>query len=220
MNSTSNVRKTVGFCYRKDKRKRVAHEAANLLYTEQEKEYKQAKSRAAKTLGIHVLPSNFEIARELDEIARASEGKKRQEKLVIMRQQALLIMQTLDKFDPILVGSVWRGTAHHNSDIDITVFAQEPRVVISALEKSSRSITNEKFQITTEKGKKQHSVHIYIKLKLHDTAEIVVRNPEDLDHKVICEIYGDLVTGLTINELERVLKENPTQKFLPVGNSS
>ncbi|UCH31779.1 MAG: DUF4269 domain-containing protein [Candidatus Bathyarchaeota archaeon] len=203
------------FYDRKDKRKRVAHEAANLLYTEQEKEYKQAQYRAAKTLGIHVLPSNLEIAMELDEIARASEGKKKQEKLVTMRQQALLIMQTLDKFNPILVGSVWRGTAHHNSDIDIIAYTQKPQVVISALEKSGRSITQKKFQTTTKKGEKQHSLHIYVKLKIHATAEIVVRNSEVLDRKIKCEIYGDLVTGLTIGELERVLEENPARKFLP-----
>ena len=45
-------------------RNRVAREAALLLYTSQEKEYKQAKKRASETLGARVLPSNLEVAEE------------------------------------------------------------------------------------------------------------------------------------------------------------
>jgi hypothetical protein len=55
-------------------RKRVAREAATLLYSSQEKEYKQAKKRAAKMLSVRVLPSNLEVAEELDKIAEEKEG--------------------------------------------------------------------------------------------------------------------------------------------------
>ncbi|MGD8507086.1 MAG: hypothetical protein PVF15_10545, partial [Candidatus Bathyarchaeota archaeon] len=55
-------------------KKRVAREAALLLYTAQEKEYKQAKKRAAENLGARALPSNSEVARELDAIAEEREG--------------------------------------------------------------------------------------------------------------------------------------------------
>jgi len=41
-------------------KKRVAREAALLLYTSQEKEYKQAKKRATENLGARILPSNAE----------------------------------------------------------------------------------------------------------------------------------------------------------------
>jgi len=58
-------------------RKRVAREAATLLYTSQEKEYKQAKKRAAKMLRVRVLPSNLEVAEELDKIAEEKEGSSR-----------------------------------------------------------------------------------------------------------------------------------------------
>ena len=58
-------------------RERVAHEAAQLLYTSQEKEYKQAKQRASKILGIRILPTNFEVANQLDKIAGEMEGTER-----------------------------------------------------------------------------------------------------------------------------------------------
>ncbi|MEM2254872.1 MAG: tRNA adenylyltransferase, partial [Candidatus Bathyarchaeia archaeon] len=91
-------------------RRKVAREAANLLYLGVEKEYKQAKLRAAKVLGVNVLPTNLEVAMELDKIAEENEGKKRQERLVQMRKEALKLMKILEKYSPVLVGSVWRGT--------------------------------------------------------------------------------------------------------------
>ena len=57
-----------------DLKNKVAREAATLLYFGAEKEYKQAKDRAAETLGTHFLPSNRDIALELDKIAEENEG--------------------------------------------------------------------------------------------------------------------------------------------------
>lgn len=193
----------------------MAQEAAELLYTGQEKEYKQAKLRAAKTLGIRILPSNAEIATELDRIAEEREGKTRGEKLVQMRRQALQIMQVLKNFNPVLVGSVWRGTAHHNSDIDIIVYAKKPEQTIKALQKNNCTITKTEVQTITKQGKKEQSFHIHVTLPSNNQAEIVVHSPEDIDRQAKCEIYRDTVTGLTIQQLQQVLKENPKQKFLP-----
>ena len=43
-------------------RKKVTIEAATLLYDGVEKEYKQAKLKAAKTFGLHYMPTNLEVA--------------------------------------------------------------------------------------------------------------------------------------------------------------
>ena len=94
-----------------DLRGKIAKEAATLLYFGAEKEYKQAKLKAAKTIGTHFLPTNLEVAVELDKIAEAHEGPARKERLIQMRQEALKIMKTLKEYSPILIGSVWRGTA-------------------------------------------------------------------------------------------------------------
>ena len=58
-----------------DLRRRVAREAALLLYTGQEREFLQAKRRAAEILGVRILPSNREVAEELDRIADEREGE-------------------------------------------------------------------------------------------------------------------------------------------------
>ena len=109
---------------------RVAREAATLLYFGAEKEYKQAKEKAAKTLGIHFLPSNLEVALELDKIAEENEGAKRKERLIQMRCEALKIMELLGACRPVLIGSVWRGTIRLGSDIDIAVYSDEPEEIV------------------------------------------------------------------------------------------
>jgi len=60
-------------------------------------------------LRFRVLPSNLEVAEELDKIAEEKEGSSRRELLLRMRKEALQIMKTLEGFDARLVGSVWRG---------------------------------------------------------------------------------------------------------------
>jgi len=196
-------------------KKRVAREAAVLLYTSQEKEYKQAKSRAAQTLGARVLPSNFEVAKELDNIAEEREGRSRQERLLRMRREALQIMEFLKKFHPKLIGSVWRGTAHKNSDIDIVTFSSEPKTVLSQLHKSNFKIVKTEWLSVTKRGRKEESFHIHLILPSGNEVEVVVRNPERIEVKERCEIYGDFMTGLSYPQLKRVLEENPLQKFVP-----
>ena len=45
--------------------------------------------------------------------------------------------------------------------------------------------------------------------------EIVARSSEEAGKKRKCEVFGDEMKGLKVQELEKVLKTNPTQQFLP-----
>jgi predicted nucleotidyltransferase len=195
-------------------RTRVAQEAALLLYTSQEKEYKQAKQRASQTLGARVLPSNLEVAEELDRIAEEREGAQRRELLHRMRNEAQKIMEALKMFSPLLVGSVWRGTARRNSDIDILAFSQEPTQVMSQLQHGF-VVESSEWRSVTKEGKKESSFHIYVLLASGDGAEVVVRSLECLGQPERCETYGDVKTGLSLNQLTKILEENPLQKFVP-----
>jgi len=196
-------------------RKRIAREAAILLYTSQEKEYKQAKKLAAKTLRVRVLPSNLEVAEELDKIAEEKEGSSRGKQLLQMRKEALKIMEALKEFNPRLVGSVWRGTAHQNSDIDIHTFSQDPKPVLDQLQECGYRVTSSEWRSVTKRGKKVSSFHIHLVLSSGNEAEVVVRDPEKLGRLERCEIYGDAITGLSSPQLLKVLKESPLQKFVP-----
>jgi predicted nucleotidyltransferase len=196
-------------------RNKVARESALLLYTSQEKEYKQAKKRAAETLGVRVLPNNLEVAEELDRIAEEREGASRREMLLRMRREAREIMEALEKFNPRLVGSVWRGTARQNSDIDIVTFSQDPNQVLKQLQKHNFESDSSEWRSVTKEGRKESSFHIHFFLPSGDGVEVVVRSPECLGQPERCETYGDVKTGLNLNQLTKVLNENPLQKFVP-----
>jgi predicted nucleotidyltransferase len=196
-------------------RNKVAQEAALLLYTSQEKEYKQAKRRASETLGARVLPSNLEVAEELDRIAEEREGTQRKELLPRMRMEAKEIMEALKEFNPRLVGSVWRGTARRNSDIDVHTFSQDHTQVLYQLQRHNYAIKNSERRSVTKDGKKDTSFHVHVILSSGDSVEVVVRSLDSLGKPERCETYGDAKTGLSLRQLTKILEENPLQKFVP-----
>lgn len=199
-----------------DSKCNVAREAATLLYFGAEKEYKQAKLKAAKTLGAHFLPTNLEVAMELDKFAEENEGSSRKERLIQMRREALKTMLVLKEYCPLLIGSVWRGTIRHGSDIDVAVYHDVPEEILRLLEKAGFRIFKTEWTAVTKKGKHEASFHIYVETSGKQTAELVVRSSEEARRKRKCEIFGDEIKGLNIQDLKRVLKENPAQKFTPV----
>lgn len=195
---------------------RIATEAAVLLYSQQEKEYKQAKHKAADTLKARILPSNKEIADELDRISDEAEGEAKRERLFQMRKEALSLMVVLGDFHPRLIGSVWRGTANKNSDIDIETFAPNPKAVLERLAQNSFTATKSEWQSVTKGKKIETAFHIYLQLPSGHQIEIVARSPEKMSEIEKCEIYGDPIKGLNIHQLKKVLMVNPFQRFLPV----
>jgi predicted nucleotidyltransferase len=198
-----------------DLKRRVAREAATLLYFGAEKEYKQAKDKAAQTLGTHFLPSNLDVALELDKIAEENEGDKRKARLIEMRQEALDVMRLLSAFCPVLIGSVWRGTIKIGSDIDIAVYTDDSEKIIDALKADGVKITKTVWNTVNKKGATLESFHIYAQTQAKHGLEIVVRPSEEAGKKRRCETFGDELKGLNIKELEKVLQSNPTQRFIP-----
>ena len=194
-------------------RGKVANEAASLLYTGQEKEYKQAKLKAAKVLGTHILPSNAEVADALDRIAEEREGETREKNLVLRRKEALQVMESLGEMHPRLTGSVWRGTAHKNSDVDVVAFSNSPENVLRKLEQNNYKIVDKEWQSVTKHGEEIRTFHIRLKLPSNIEGEVIIRRLERLRVKEICEIYGDVQTGLEIDQLERLLETEPARKF-------
>ncbi|MCL5877887.1 MAG: nucleotidyltransferase domain-containing protein [Candidatus Bathyarchaeota archaeon] len=198
-----------------DLKRRVAREAATLLYFGAEKEYKQAKDKAAQTLGTNFLPSNLEVALELDKIAEENEGEKRKDRLIEMRREALEVMRLLSAFCPVLIGSVWRGTIKQGSDIDIAVYTDSPEGVVNVLKAGGVKVTKTAWTSVNKKGVTLGSFHIYAQTQAKHGLEVVARNREEAGKKRRCETFGDELKGLNIRALEKVLSYNPTQRFIP-----
>jgi predicted nucleotidyltransferase len=196
-------------------RKRIAREAASLLYFGVEKEYKQAKLQAAKIVKSKFLPTNLEVALELDKIAEENEGPARNERLIQMRKEALKLMKILKAYKPLLIGSVWRGTICHDSDVDIVVYHDEPEDILKILKQNNLKIMQAEWVAVTKKGKRKSSVHVYVDLPAKEKAEIKIVQGSEAFMKEKCEIYGDEITGLSVQKLEKLFKENPAQRFVP-----
>jgi predicted nucleotidyltransferase len=196
-------------------RKRIAREAASLLYFGVEKEYKQAKLKAAKIVKSKFLPANLEVALELDKIAEENEGSARNERLIQMRKEALKLMKILKAYKPLLIGSVWRGTICHDSDVDIVVYHDEPEDILKILKQNNLKIMQAEWVAVTKKGKRKSSFHIYVELPAKEKAEIKIVQGSEAFMKEKCEIYGDEITGLSVQKLEKLFKENPVQRFVP-----
>ncbi len=194
------------------KRSSIASEAARLLYTGAIEEYVHAKEVAAMSLNVRVFPSNYEVAEELDRLTDELEGAGRQRRLVEMRGLALNIMNKLENFSPRLIGSVWRGTVRRGSDIDLIAFSNDHKRVEAALVDYK---IGEKGEVTFKGG--VHAYHFILHLGDYK-GEVVVRNPVGYVEER-CDIYGDVKQGLTLLELERLLRIEPLRRFVPKRRS-
>ena len=195
-------------------RTQVATEAARLLYNKTVKEYKDAKEMAASSLGTRALPSNYEVAIELDRIVEEHEGSDRLNMLIEMREIALDMMRRLEEFDPVLIGSVWRGTPRKGSDIDIVVYHEYPETVKERLiEYELASTESKEFTVG---GLPRTSTHLTYTIKTHPL-EVVVRPPRDREYyrDEKCETYGDTKRGLRLPELEKLIQTDPLRRFIP-----
>ncbi|MCW4033170.1 MAG: nucleotidyltransferase domain-containing protein [Candidatus Bathyarchaeota archaeon] len=197
----------------------LAREAATLLYRGLAKEYKQAKIMAAKNIGTKKLPDNFEIALELDKIAEEIEGPSRNLLIMEMREKALELMNTLKEYNPKLIGSVWRGTVTKNSDLDIIVYANDSNHVVKALKLCSNEIIDKRWVKVNLDQTIRSFLNIKVGLNNGKEAEIIVREIEDQDISEKCDTYGDLKTGLSREQLIKVLKKDPLKKFIPLRKS-
>ena len=196
-------------------RQEIAREAARVLYNRSVKEYKDAKEIAASNLDTKTLPSNYEVAMELDRLTEELEGSNRLNRLVEMRTIALGLMRALRDHDPLLIGSVWRGTVRVGSDIDIVVYSQDPELVKEKIGEVYMVI-GEDYKTFTLKGLPRSSVHINFQEKDHK-GEVIIRPPEDMDlyKNERCETYGDIKKGLKLAELEKLMSADPFRRFIP-----
>lgn len=193
----------------------MAREAARVMYNRSVKEYKDAKEIAASSLGSKALPSNYEVAIELDRLTDELEGSNRQTMLIEMRKIALKLMQTLHDLNPVLIGSVWRGTVRKGSDIDIVVYHPSPDRIEDEVRKVYEVVDSEHKTFTLE-GLPRSSVHINFKSGEYE-GEVVVRPPEERDayRDERCETYGDFKRGIKLPELERLMSADPLRRFIP-----
>ncbi len=121
----------------RERRQRLAHEAARLMAEGGIRDFHQAKLKAASRLGIHddaSLPRNREIEDALREYQRLFAGKAHTAGLRQRREAALRAMEFLSGFSPRLVGPVLEGTADATTPVHLHVHSDDPDAVTRWLE--------------------------------------------------------------------------------------
>lgn len=121
----------------RERRHRLAHEAARLMAEGGFRDYHQAKLKAAERLGIHddaSLPRNREIEDALREYQRLFVGQPQQQAVRLRRDAALRALEFFAGFSPRLVGPVLDGTADANSSVHLQLYADDADAVPRFLE--------------------------------------------------------------------------------------
>lgn len=121
----------------RERRRRLAHEAARLMAEGGIRDFHQAKLKAAHRLGIHddaSLPRNREIEDALREYQRLFLGDSLASGLRTRREAALRALEFFSAFDPRLVGPVLDGTADPNSPVMLQLYTDDADAVPRYLE--------------------------------------------------------------------------------------
>jgi len=71
------------------------------------------------------------------------------------------------------------------------------------------------WQSVTKGEGSESEFHVFLLLASGYEVEVVVRGPEKLDQADKCEVYNDVIKGLDMHQLRRVLMVNPVQRFVP-----
>jgi predicted nucleotidyltransferase len=124
-------------------------------------------------------------------------------------------MRMLRAYDPLLIGSVWRGTINHHSDIDIVVYHDDFDEALRTLKQKKVRVVQVERVAVTERGQRKDSLHVHAASTDGENIEIKVACRDEAASIVKCETYGDQVVGLHVEKLENVLKEDPTRRFVP-----
>jgi hypothetical protein len=112
----------------RERRQRLAIEAARLMLEGGIRDFHQAKLKAAARLGEHdesALPRNREIEEALREYQRLFQSDEQPRWVRARREAAARAMTYLARFDPRLVGSVLEGTADEHSAVSLHLFEDD-----------------------------------------------------------------------------------------------
>lgn len=121
----------------RERRHRLAHEAARLMAEGGIRDFHQAKLKAADRLGIHddaSLPRNREIEDALREYQRLFLGDAQANDLRVRREAALRALEFFATFDARLVGPVLDGTADAHSPVALQLYTDDADAVPRFLE--------------------------------------------------------------------------------------
>lgn len=187
----------------------VAAEAARILATEGQHNYHAAKKKAAERIGVSerlALPSNLEVKDALRTYQELYGGAGHRENLLVLRRVAIKAMQSLEQFNPRLVGTVLDGTASDHSRIALHVFADSVESVILFFLERNAPFSQEQRQIRWYSGE-HRTIPIVITELDGREIELLVFEPVHLRQAPPSPIDGKPQQRAARPEVEYLLSE-------------
>ena len=194
-------------------RKLLTREAARLMYEDGVDQYLDAKRIASKRLlgkETKYLPSNGEIADELQRISRFHQADTHQSTLFEMRLLALDIMEKLALFRPRLIGSVSTGRIRQGSDIDIHVFSDHQEALYLHLDALEWQYDTR--QVWIQRGNQQvEYTHVYfdeqypVELSVYPSNDIRITGRSSTD--------GKRINRISVSRLRTLIEEEHPEEW-------
>lgn len=189
-------------------RRRIAWEAARLMYSREESEYFSAKKKAARQIckgwvKPADLPSNVEIRDQIQVMARLYEGESRSDHLQAMRIAALAMMRRLAPFRPRLIGSVLTGHVRRGSDIDLHLFSDSTEAVTHLLDQDGFDYTVERKQVRKHN---EERIFTHVHFVSGFPFELTIYAADQAHYVFKSSITGKAIERASIAELEQFLR--------------
>ena len=188
-------------------RRMIAAEAARIMATQAQHNYRIAKQKAAQRLGISMrmaLPSNLEVENALRAYQEFYGGQQHTYHLTKMREIALRVMRSLECFYPRLVGPVLDGTANEHARVSLHVFNDPPdRLVVHLLDRGL-DFRNEQRRIRWYDGSYRQLPLLVIDVE-NTEVELALFSYTDLRQAPPCPVDGRPQKRAPLSEVENLL---------------
>lgn len=182
--------------------------AAQMMYARDEREYFQAKRKAARMVTGSErpsdLPSNAEIREHVQMLAEMLEGDTRKRDLQRMRLVALRFLRILRRYKPRLIGSVLTGHIRHGSDIDLHVFCDSAAVIEDLLEQEGFEARVEQKRIL-KAGEERFFTHVHVQAE--HAIELTVYPSDKVNFPFRSSITGKVIERADEAGVEAILRE-------------
>ena len=188
-------------------RREIAAEAARIMVTQAQSNFRIAKQKAAERLGIGTgadLPSNVEVEAALRAYQGFYGGMQHTHHIQKMREIALRVMRSLESFCPRLVGPVLEGTADEHTQISLHVFNDPPDAIAMHLQEHGL-----RYQVVQRKIRWHDGSYRQVPLLVTDaegiTVELALFSTVDLRQAPLSPVDGRPQKRAPLTEVECLL---------------
>jgi hypothetical protein len=204
---------------KRELQRRIAYEAARLMTEYQTDDMAYACQKAAAKLGVtrrQQMPTPNEVEEALREQQRLLRGDEQPAALQHLRQQALQAMDALEAFDPLLVGSVYQGTADSNSPIRLILFANTPEEVLFTLSDLKIPWRESQRTLSFRNGSKE-LVPVFKITADGVSIELTVMSSEEIHNRPLDPLDRQPLQGINLKQLREITQADGVNQRLSIG---